>query len=91
MKYYICEQCGELTTSDQIEDECSNGGSGNCSCQYMQYIWDSKQQGFEPIYFKEYPEWTEIPGMIFSDLLKELNTMKRLWMLASIPKEELKV
>lgn len=86
IKYYICPDCGNLATSEQLEEECSNGGSGSCYCQYMQMQWDTKTKGFEPVYFRVYPEWTEIPASIYSDLLKEKSTTRRLWMFNSIPK-----
>lgn len=88
MRYYICESCGNLTTSDQINDELSNGGMGYCGCSYMQLQWDSKTQSFEPVYLRHYPEWTEIPAVIYSGLSKESNTVKRQWMFNSIPKQE---
>lgn len=89
MKFYICPLCGELTTSEQIEDELSNGGSGYCYCQYMQLQWDSEYQSFEPEYLRYFQEWQEIPGLIYAGLLKENNTVKRLWMLHSVPENEL--
>ncbi len=88
MKYFICEQCGELTTSDQISNELSHGGSGYCYCQYMQLQWDLGYQDFEPVYLRHYSEWTEISDLIYSKLLKVSNTVKRLWMFRSIPKQE---
>lgn len=89
MKYYICPLCGELTTSEQIEEDLSNGGSGNCYCQYMQLQWDTRCQSFEPEYLRYLQEWQEIPGLIYKGLLDEPNTVKRLWMLHSVPDSEL--
>lgn len=89
MKYYICPLCGELTTSEQINEELSNGGSGNCYCQYMQLQWDPKYQNFEPEYLRYLQEWQEIPGLIYKGLLEESNTVKRLWMLQTVPNAEL--
>lgn len=88
MKYYICEICGDLTTSEVIDDELSNGGMGYCGCQYMQLQWDSSFHDFDPIYFRCYTNWTEIPALIYEKLIKESNTVKRLWMLHSIPVAE---
>ncbi len=86
MKYYFCESCGNLTTSDQIDDELSNGGMGYCYCQYMQMQWDSSTKSFEPVYLRYYPEWTEISEVVYHGLLKEPNTVRRCWMINSIPK-----
>lgn len=91
MKYYICPLCGELTTSEQIEEDLSNGGSGNCYCHFMQLLWDFSHQSFEPEYLRYLQEWQEIPGLIYKGLLKESNTVKRLWMLHSVPDSELKI
>ena len=88
MKYYVCESCGNLTTSDQIDDELSNGGMGYCDCQYMQMQWDSKTQSFEPVYLRYYSNWTEISEKVYLGLLKEVNTVKRKWMFSSISKQE---
>jgi hypothetical protein len=88
LKYYFCESCGNLITSEQIDDELSNGGMGYCDCQYMQMQWDTKSKSFEPVYLRHYPEWTEIPGSIYSELLKESNTICRHWMFSSIPKQD---
>ena len=91
MRYYICESCGSLTTSDQIDEELSNGGMGYCDCLYMQMQWDNSSQSFEPVYFRHYPEWQEISGLIYKELSKESNTVKRLWMLQTLPNNGLLV
>lgn len=88
MKYYFCESCGNLITSEQINNELSNGGMGYCDCQYMQMQWDSKEQDFEPVYFRHYPKWTEISERVYLGLLKEPNTVKRKWMYISIPNND---
>lgn len=33
-KYFMCPQCGELTTWTAILDECGSGGQGMCYCEY---------------------------------------------------------
>jgi len=91
MQYYICKLCGELTTSEEINDVVLNGGQPYCYCQYMQLSWDSSYQRFEPIFLKYFEEWFEIPARIYEMLLKESSTVKRLWMLATVPEEELEI
>ena len=90
MKYYICKLCGRLTNDIEISEECSRGGQPSCNCQYMQLSWDTSYQKFEPIYLRYWEELHEIPANIFEYLAMEPNTVKRLWMLATVPDEELK-
>jgi len=89
MKYYICKLCGRLTTDQEITIECENGGQPSCDCQYMQLSWDSSYQKFEPIYLRYWEEWHEIPANVYESLKEESNTVKRLWMLATVPNDEL--
>jgi hypothetical protein len=89
MKYFVCLNCGELTTSEKIDNELSNGGMGYCDCEYMQYQWDSKSQCFEPIYFRIYRDWTEIPEKVYVGLQMVKNTVERLGMLSTVSKQDM--
>jgi len=35
--FYICDNCGRLTTQTERLKECSSGGNGECSCLYFHY------------------------------------------------------
>jgi len=91
MQYYICKLCGDMTTSEEIEKSIECGGLPYCYCQYMQLSWDSSCHDFEPIFLKYFEDWFEIPENIYQALQKEPNTVKRLWMLATVPPEELQI
>ena len=59
-KYYQCPRCLNITTETGILDECSNGGSGMCYCEFSngrilnKYKRISKKKYFEiagrPVY-----------------------------------------
>lgn len=34
MKYYKCPNCNDVTTEEEILEECSSGGCGMCYCDY---------------------------------------------------------
>jgi hypothetical protein len=88
-KYYICPSCGELTTKTQIEREMEYGGMGLCWCEYCDYQWDTTSQSFEPIYFKNYPEYVRISEYLYHELNKQKNTVLRLREFNTIPKGDL--
>ena len=87
-KFYICKLCGELVTDQEISDKCSLGDLPYCDCQYIQLAWNTTNKTFEPIFLRYYEQYHEIPENIYNELLKESNTVKRLWMLATISEEE---
>ena len=88
-KFYVCKLCGELTTDQELNDRCSQGCMPYCDCQYMQLSWDANTKTFEPVFLQYYEQYHEIPENIYNELLKESNTVKRLWMLATISEDEL--
>lgn len=79
-KFYICEECGELKTQHDIEEDMSAGGHGLCYCNYMKMQWDRLTEIFEPVHFREFKEYTAIPEKVYNGLLKEKNTVLRLEM-----------
>ena len=89
-KYYICMNCGELIIESQILEDCKGGGTGMCYCQFIVQQWDEKYDKFEPIHFRMFQEYTEIPKKVFEGLLQEKNHVLRLEMLRSVPLEVLK-
>ena len=90
-RYFICLNCGELTTWTQIMAECSSGGMGMCDCDFCDLQWDTKYNGFEPVYFRIYNEYIEIPKIVYEGLLGEKNCVLRLKMYNTVPKEVLEV
>ena len=56
-KFYICQDCGELTTSDRLSEDIAVGGLALCYCNYMKLQWSNKYQDFEPVYFRVLGLW----------------------------------
>jgi hypothetical protein len=84
MKFYICLHCGELTTSQQLDDNVAMGGAGSCYCQFMTLVWSQQYQDFEPEYFREFTDYTEIPEAVYRGLSKQSNHVLRLEMLRTV-------
>jgi hypothetical protein len=76
-KYFICPICAELITWTEILENCSNGGSGDCTCLFCDLQWNSKEQYFEPIYWREVTLYQEIPQKIYDMLKTVKNDVKR--------------
>lgn len=76
MKYYICPQCGDLKTDEQINDDCSTGGMGMCSCQYMQILWTGNE--FEVVGAREFTPYEPIPEEVYTPLSIIANVLARL-------------
>ena len=90
-EYYICPDCGELTTSDRLSEDIAVGGLALCYCNYMKLQWSNKYQDFEPVYFREFVDWQEIPEKVYRGLEKQSNAVLRLEMLRTVPRRELNV
>jgi len=84
-KYFICRHCGELATQTEIVEYLECGGSSDCGCEFMTYMWDDETITFQPIYFREYNVWFQIPQDIYDALKKQKNAVLRLEMLRTIP------
>jgi len=82
-RFYICEQCGELTNSQKLDEELSNGGNDFCYCGYMEQQWDILENNFQPIYFRICNLYTEIPKELYDILIKNDNEVLRLKMYRS--------
>ncbi len=85
--YYICEDCGELTTEDRLLEECSTGGSGMCYCRFLYKFWDEDLNGPDCETDKILMAYTKIKKKIYNWLLSEDNTVIRLRMFNTIPKK----
>ena len=88
-KYYICHECGNLSTESKNLEDCEQGGIGLCECRYMIFEWSKKYNDIEPIYLREYPGWTDINKKWYYCLLGEKNTVLRLQLFNIIPRKEL--
>lgn len=91
VKFYICPDCGELTTSDRLLESVELGGLDSCYCNYMKLQWSVEYQDFEPVYFRAFSDWREIPEKVYKDLEKQSNTVLRLEMLRTVPRREFDV
>jgi len=90
MKYYICPECGDMTTDEAINESCEAFGMGGmCDCRYIVQEWDEEYDGFEPVYMREYIMWVEIPERIHNMLKGENNTVLRLRNYKEIPQKVL--
>lgn len=89
-KYYICTNCGELTTETEIMCSAEGGGMGLCWCEYCDMQWDEKYDSFQPVYFRYYREYIEIPKKVYDGLKGEKNTIIRLSMFQTVPDKVLK-
>ncbi|MFA6185537.1 MAG: hypothetical protein WC720_05345 [Candidatus Shapirobacteria bacterium] len=76
-KYLICPVCAELITQSQVLENCGNGGSDMCMCSFVDPQWNSKENYFEPIYFREYIQYKKIPQNIYEILKTVKNDVKR--------------
>lgn len=79
-KYFICEECGSLKTQTEINDDINQGSMGLCGCRYVDYQWNHKERYFEPVYFRCYSDYTEIPKDVYEGLKSESNELLRLMM-----------
>ena len=86
-KYYICESCGDLTTNDEILEDCSNGGQGMCGCRFNYYFWNEEINEPDCQCDRVYIPYTEIKKEHYEWLISEENTAERLRMFLTIPKE----
>lgn len=76
MKFYICRVCGDLKTSQEIEEDCKFGGNGLCDCEYIQMQYDHNTKSMQPVYFRIYNIYTEISFELF-DWLKSFEKSYR--------------
>lgn len=85
-QFYVCPRCMELKTYTEISEDCERGGTGLCDCSYVQFEWDAKYQDYEPIYLREYCEYTEITKRLYK-ALKDFNQADRI-LYCNIPESE---
>ena len=81
--FFICPSCGKLTTQTERNKDYAIGGLGlcDCDCEYMKLEWDEKIQDFQPVYYRIYHDYTQIPESLYKKLEEQKNTALRLEML----------
>lgn len=77
-KYYICPNCGELTTEKEILEDISCGGSDMCTCKYTKYYWNEEDKEFDVDYPRIYSPYKEININLYSFLKDIYNDVIRL-------------
>ena len=87
-RYFICHECGELSTWTEQMRDCEHGGTGLCDCRFMSFEWDAKYNGLEPWYPREYLEWIEISKKWYDWLKGVSNHVLRVRWFLFIPKKE---
>lgn len=87
MKYYYCQNCLDIKTEKEILNDCSNGGTGLCDCNFMTFEWSEKYKKFEPVYLRLYYTYFEITKKLYL-ALKEINQIDRLLHLRHILPEK---
>lgn len=83
-KYYICPECGDLTTETKILEECSNGGMDMCYCKFSVPYWNDELECFDVVFPREYVRYEET-GFEFYDFLKDKDTASRLRYFELVP------
>lgn len=71
-RYYMCPECKDVKTWEEILEDCSQGGTGLCDCKFMAKDPDTG----EVWYPREYTNYKEISH----DLYKRLKELKELKM-----------
>lgn len=87
-KFFICEECGELSTLTEQLHDCEQGGNGLCSCLYTAFEWSDKFNDIEHWFPRMYPDWTRIKKKWYDRLKGEKNHVLRLRMFFVIPKDK---
>lgn len=91
-KFYICPECGELTTQSRILEEIeSQGGPGLCTCMFIEIVYNRELDDLDPYTARRYPQYIEISQKWYDALKHQNNHAKRLKVFRTIPKERLTV
>jgi len=85
--YYICEECGDLTTEGHLLEEISIGGRGLCMCRFFYRFWNGEIDCPDIETDKILLPYTQIGEKHYQWLLSEDNTIKRLRMFSTINKK----
>ncbi len=83
-KYYICEECGELTTEKELINDCSDGGQGMCYCRFLYRYWDRDIDLDDVLTDRIFIPYTEIRKEHYDWLSSEYNDVTRLRMFKTI-------
>ena len=87
-KYFICEECGNLSTLSEQLEECESGGNGLCGCLFMEFEWNKETNDIDVWCPRVYPQWTKIKKKWYDKLKSESNHITRLKMFRCIPNKE---
>lgn len=86
-KFYICPECGELVTNEDIHHDCESGGVGLCNCDFTMYDWDGDIGELTLEFPRVYHDYVEISEQIFASLNGIQNAAARLKAFGRIPRE----
>jgi len=88
-KYYICENCGYLTTQTEILQEVEQlGGTGMCCCEFTNWFWNDEHECLDVETTREFKDYTEINRPVYYLLKEENNEVLRLKKFSQIPKKK---
>lgn len=85
--YYICPNCGELTTETDRLEECGSGGNGYCGCEFTISRWSEEYETLDAECQRYYSDYIPISKDLFEELNNEKNTKLRLDEFNTIPIE----
>ena len=89
-KFYICRECGELTTESEISRDIEfSGGPGMCSCKFTEIYFNKEINDLDVLTNRSYTPWTEISGKWYEKLKGWKNDALRLKVFNVIPREKL--
>ena len=78
-KYYICSNCGGLTTEIDILESIECGVQGDlCDCEYMTYFYDYDTKDFDVYYPRIYFGYTRVEKKLWDLLFGIKNDVIRL-------------
>ena len=84
-KYYICEDCGDVTTEQELYKEISECGSnGMCYCRFTEEVWAESNDGCDCICDRIFMPYTQISKDQYEWLKSQPNEAIRLRMFKTI-------
>ena len=70
--YYICPNCGSLTTEKKLLDEGEWGGNGMCDCEFTRFYWAPEYGDLDVDTPRIYHEYVQLSKKWF-DFLKDVD------------------
>jgi len=89
-RYFICENCGELTTWSEILKDCGSGGMGLCYCKFTEPFWSEEYGCIDTDTLRLFTDYTEISKDLYERLKFEKNDVLRLKAFRCVPRNKLK-